>query len=160
MIAAVGAGLAGCGQEAAPGPAAPPPVRVVADPVAETSADETMLSQAGAIRNALLPLLQAKACRSTGGGDGACRKLAIPCAVQTAVSPEDQAAGVAYRLIFMTSFEAQSGQAWRADGEYIPVEIRPDGTWSSLAASEREGGSCAGEGQGDSGVVRRIGFSP
>jgi hypothetical protein len=158
MIAAAGLALASCGQKATPaGPAAP--VSVTAQPPAEGPADETLLSQAATIRGALIPSLLAKNCRSAGG-DLPCRNLTIACAFQESVSPSDQANGVAYRVVFVTGFEtkAATAQPWQGGGEYIRVEIAPDGNWNSVGVADRNGGGCSS--QTEYQVTRVLSFSP
>lgn len=159
-IVAVGLALASCGPKAGPaGAAAPAPARVTAQPPAESPADQAMLSQASAIRSTLIPSLQAKNCTSAGG-DNPCRKLSIPCAFQESVSPSDQANGVADRVVFVTGFETKPAAAapWQGGGEYIRIEIAPDGSWHSVGVAERNGGACSGDTEYQ--VIRVLTFSP
>jgi hypothetical protein len=158
MIAAAGLAVACCGPKGTPA-AQPAPVSVTAQPPAETLADQAMLSQAGTIRAALIPSLLAKNCRSAGG-DLPCRNLTIACAFQESVSPSDQANGVAYRVVFVTGFETKgaTAQPWQARGEYLRVEIAPDGSWNSVGVADRNGGACTGDTENQ--VTRVLTFSP
>jgi hypothetical protein len=160
IIALACLGLASCGpKEGAGGPVRPRLARVTAQPPAQSFADQTLLGQAAEIRSALLSSLLDKNCRSAGG-DLPCRNLAIPCAFQESVSPSDQADGVAYRVVFATGFETQAAaaQPWEPAGEYLRVEIAPDGNWHSVGVAERIGGACSD--QTEYQVVRVLTFSP